>query len=485
MSPLPRIASFLGRRWREDGGYRQVLSIAFPLILSTGAWSIQHFVDRMFLTWYSAEAVAASMPAGMMNFCVMALFLGTAGYVSTFVAQYYGAGRHDRIGPSVWQGIYIALLGGVVMAALYPLAGPLFRWVGHAPGVRQNEIVYFRILCLGATPALASAAFSGFYSGRGRTWPTMWVNVAATAANLVLDYGMIFGRLGFREMGMAGAALATVLSQVAAVGIWICLLANRRHDARFHTLRGWRPDRDLLRRLVRFGAPSGLHFFLDVAGFAAFILFVGRLGTVELAATNIAFNINSLAFLPMIGCGIAISIRVGQELGMNRPAVAERSVWSGAHIMMAYMGLFAVLYLVCPRTFVRPFARQASPEEFRAIFDLTVTLLHFVSAYCLFDALGIVFSAAMKGAGDTAFVMWTIGIASVCLLVAPTWLLAVRLGGGVYAAWGVATGYIILLSFIFLARFLGGKWKTMRVIEEPVAAVPAPLPPAPTPNVEA
>ena len=96
----------LSDRWNRENGYRQVLSIAFPLVLSMGSVAIMLFVDRMFLTWHSAEAVAASMPAGMLNFALMTLFMGTAGYTSTFVAQYHGAGRHDRIGPTVWQGIY-------------------------------------------------------------------------------------------------------------------------------------------------------------------------------------------------------------------------------------------------------------------------------------------------------------------------------------------------------------------------------------------
>src|SRR5271169_2838719 len=110
----------LTHRWNAEGGYRQILVIASPLILSTGSWSLQHFVDRMFLAWYSPESLAASTPAGILNYTVMSLFIGTAGYVSTFVAQYHGAGRPERIGPSVWQGIYISAIGAIAMALLIP-----------------------------------------------------------------------------------------------------------------------------------------------------------------------------------------------------------------------------------------------------------------------------------------------------------------------------------------------------------------------------
>jgi MATE family multidrug resistance protein len=139
----------LKNRWNREAGYREVLVVAIPLILSTASWSVQHFVDRMFLAWYSPETIAAAMPAGMLNFTLVAIFMGTAGYVSTFVAQYYGAKRFQRIGPALWQGVYMSLIGGVLIMFAIPFAGPVFRLVGHSPQIQQHEVAYFRILCLG------------------------------------------------------------------------------------------------------------------------------------------------------------------------------------------------------------------------------------------------------------------------------------------------------------------------------------------------
>ena len=91
--------------------------MSFPLILSASSVSIQHFVDRLFLAWYAPEAIAAAMPAGILQFALLSIFAGTAGYSSTFVAQYYGATRSESIGPAVWQGIYVSFLGGVFIMA--------------------------------------------------------------------------------------------------------------------------------------------------------------------------------------------------------------------------------------------------------------------------------------------------------------------------------------------------------------------------------
>ena len=157
------------QRWRAEGGYRDVFSVAVPLILSTATWSLQNFIDRVFLSWWSQEAVAASLPAGMLNFSLVSFFLGTAGYVSTFVAQYFGSEQKKMIGPVLWQGLYIALAGGIALLPFIPLADMIFNFIGHSAEVRQAEVVYFRILCLGALPLVASSAMSGFFSGLGRT----------------------------------------------------------------------------------------------------------------------------------------------------------------------------------------------------------------------------------------------------------------------------------------------------------------------------
>ena len=455
----------LKNRWKSEGGYREVLVVAIPLILSTATWSVQHFVDRMFLTWYSSEAIAAAMPAGMLNFSMVSIFMGTAGYVTTFVAQYYGARQFHRIGPALWQGVYVSLLGGLAIVCAIPFAEPVFRLVGHSPLVQQNEVAYFKILCLGGGAYSASYALSGFFSGRGKTWPVLWVNVATTVVNLVLDYALIFGHWGFPELGIRGAGIATVAAGVFSLLMFLVLLGSRSNNDTFHTIKGWRLEKDLFVRLLRYGFPSGVQFFLEMAGFTAFVLLVGRLGIASLAATNIAFNINTLAFMPMIGCGIAVSVLVGQYLGGDKPDRAQSVVYSGFHLTLVYMISIAAAYVLVPDVFVAPFALRADPEGFSEIYGYSIILLRFVAVYSVFDTMNIIFCSAIKGAGDTRYVMLVTVILSVFVFILPVYLAVDVFEFGLMIAWVFATVYIILLGFIFYVRFLGGKWKTMRVIE--------------------
>ncbi|MFA5863790.1 MAG: MATE family efflux transporter [Phycisphaerae bacterium] len=475
-----RINRYLTGRWREEGGYHEVLVIALPLILSTGSWSVQHFVDRMFLTWYSPEAIAASMPAGLLNFTVMSLFIGTASYVGTFVAQYYGARRYEKVGPAIWQGIYVAMLGAVVAAACIPFAGVFFRWIGHGGLVEEYETIFFQVLCLGAGPVIASSAMSGFFSGLGKTWVVMWVNIFATLVTLVGDYLLVFGHGGFPRLGIMGAGIATVLSAFFSFSVYLILFYRRSYNEKYHLLKGWRFDRAMFGRLLYFGFPNGVQFFLDVAGFTAFLFFIGRLGTTSLAATNIAFNINTLAFMPMLGFGIATSILVGQNLGANRPGVAEKSVYSCFHITFAYMAMVALLFAVVPDLFIDPFAAQAQAKDFAQIRQTTIVLLRFVAVYSIFDTLNIIFASALRGAGDTRYVMIMIVFISSLVLVAPSYIAMIVLKKGIYTGWTIASAYVIILGFSFLFRFLGGKWKSMRVIEESAPSFPSTIPETPT-----
>ncbi len=442
-----------------------MLKVALPLIFSTGAMMILQFVDRMFLTWYSSEAVAASLPAGVVTFTIMSFFIGIGTYVGTFVAQYYGAEQEEHIGPIVWQGMYVALAAGLLHLGLLYLAEPIFRSIGHEPLVQEYEVIYFQIICLAAGPQVASAVIAGFFSGRGETWPIMWVNVLGIIVNLILDYALIFGHWGFPEMGIKGAAIATLIANCLTFFVFLALISRGSLRRRYHTLSGWALNPSLFIHLLRFGAPNGVQFFLEHIGFSLFILLVGRLGTTALAATVVAYNINALAIAPMFGCGVAVSVLVGQYIGQDRPDLAEKSVYSGFHVTFTYTAIVASTYLLAPEIFIKPFAAQSNPLEFAPLRAMTLDLLKIGAIYVMFETMNIVFSSAIKGAGDTRFAMNVTIILSILILVVMTYVFLVIFNRGIMTAWGIAAVYAGSMGLVFFIRFRKGKWKGMRVIE--------------------
>ncbi len=462
---LNNIISAIYRRWDAQDGYRDVLKLAFPLILSTSSTTIQQFVDRMFLTWHSPAAIASAATAGIVSFTLQTVFIGTCAYVNTFVAQYYGAKQYDRIASAVWQGIYFAFMAGILMLGLIPLAQPIFDLAGHAPAMKALEIEYFTILCFVALPAFILASVSGFFGGRGETRVIMWANVMATVINIIFDYLLIFGHWGFPTLGIKGAGIATVLAAYGAAIVIVVYMFKARYRQQYSTLKNFRFDWLLFKRLMRFGLPNGFHFMLDLLGFTLFVLLVGRLGTLELAATSITFNINHIAFMPMIGIGMAVEIIVGQRLGEDQPQQARFGTYSALHLTFLYMITIALTYVLFPKIYLLPFAAQSDPAQFAIIQQMAIVLLHFVAFYCIFDTLNIIFASALKGAGDTRWVMVTSVLLSWTTLVVPTFFACVVYRWGLYLAWSFVTLYIMVLGIAFTIRFMGGKWESMRVIE--------------------
>ena len=461
----------LRERWNGAGGGREVLAVAYPLILAHMSFTVQTFVDRLFLTWYSAEAVAGAVTGLFTTLAVMALFAGTGEYLTTFIAQYVGAGRPERVGPAVWQGIYFSLAAGVLIASLSPLARPIFALAGHSPAVQQHEVTFASILLRGAAPVVMMATLATFFAGRGETRVVLVVNVLSTATNVVLDALWIFGRGGFPRAGVAGAARATIVSQTLGACVLFALILRPTYRRAYATLSGWRFERALFLRLLRFGLPTGLQYSLEILSFALFMMIVGRIGIAPLAASGITFNLNMIVFMPMLGLGVAVSSVVGRYLGAGRADLAERATWSAFWMSLVYMVACSALYLLAPRALLVPYAAGADPATFAEVGRISVVLLRFVAVYSLFDMMNVIFAAGLKGAGDTVYPMVTTVVLGVGAMLVPAYLLCVVGHAGVYAAWTTASAYIFLLGILMMRRFRAGRWKALRVIEPDVAAL--------------
>jgi MATE family multidrug resistance protein len=465
MSAARRFMSF----WSGPGGGREVLAIAYPLILSHMVFTVQVFLDRLFLTWYGPEAVAGAVTGLFTTWSLIALFQGTAGYLTTFVAQYHGARRPRRIGPAVWQGVYFSIAAGLLVAALSPLAARAFALAGHPSEVLAAEVTYSTILMRGALPTILMATLSTFFSGRGQTRVVLAVNVGATALDSVLNYAWIFGRWGFPEMGVAGAALSTVFGQVVGVLVYGTLILRRAHRAEHATLSGFRFERPLFARLLRYGLPTGLQVATEVLAFGLFMLIVGRLGTAALAASSIAFSLNMIVFLPMLGLGVGVSSLVGRHLGADDPASARRATWSAFWMSLAYFAVCGAAYVLVPDLLLAPFAAGAEPAVFGEVGALTVVLLRFVALYSIFDMMNVVFAAALKGAGDTRYPLAATLLLGVVVMLGPAWVMVESWRVDVAVAWVAPTAYVLVLGVLMLRRFRAGRWESMRVIEPVVA----------------
>lgn len=437
--------------------------LAWPLVLTNGCWTMQIFLDRAFLAHHSGDEMAATLPAIMLYWSLLNLFFHTCGYVASFVSQYIGAGRPDRIGRAVGQALYVAVIGGVIFLGLIPFADDLVRLGGHSAKLQADETIFLRWLCVGALPELVKVSVFSFFNGRGSTRVVLGVSVVALSVNAILDYVLIFGRWGFPTLGIAGAGIATVAASTVAAAASFALMLAPRFRKESRTGEFWRFEPALFRRLLWFGVPNGLFFAIETTAFSVFVLIVGRFGGDALQASNMAFTLNVVAFLPTLGIGQAVEILVSRYLGEDSAERAERLTYVGLGLGFAIMITMAAVFVFLPRPALAPFVRTDNA----AVVDLAVVLLRFVACYSLFDACNVVFACALRGAGDTRFVTRVMSGLPWVGMVLPAWL-SLRYDWGVVWAWGFTSAYIAVLALVFFARFATGRWKVMRIVEPEV-----------------
>lgn len=445
------------------GSAAEVLRVATPLILASSSHAVRLFCDRVMLAHHDHAEFSASLSAGITAFTLSSLFMFTAGYASTFVAQYIGAGKPGRVGLAVWQGIYLALLGGLLLASGALWGRPFFAWTGSTGEALDHQSAYFAVLSLGGVFPLLTQAIGSFWTGRGKTWTIAGLEWFAVALNLGANWVLIPGRLGFPAMGITGAGLGTVLSSLCAAvaAFWLFLRPSNRRL--FGTLPGRTLDPGLLARMVRYGLPNGAHVFLDVAAFNLFVLLVHSLGPVERAACTMAFSVNAMAFIPMLGVGLTATILVGQCVGARAIAKAKLVVRNCLTLVVAYNALMTVLFLGFPGS-IRVIFPLAGMDSSTEAWELGALFLRYIAAYLLFDGLFTLYKCAINGAGDTRFSMWaSIGIS--WLFFAIPCLVAHALGASVLVLWTILVSNVVLAAAVFLMRYLRGRWQSMRVIE--------------------
>ncbi|MEE4165594.1 MAG: MATE family efflux transporter, partial [Desulfocapsaceae bacterium] len=436
--------------------------------------TVMEFTDRVFLSNYSIEAISAATPAGISAYLFMAFLGGIGGYCGVFIAQYYGSGQYDRIGSVVWQGIYFCLISAILLLLVaHFLTVPLFRLVGHSPEVRRLEEIYFAILCQGAVFHVAVQTLGAFFSGRGITRPIMTVSIIGMLINIPLDYALIYGIGIVPEMGIRGAAIATVISTAFSMVILVFLVFRKIHDTRFKLFSSFRFETPLFLRLLRFGIPGSMQFSLDILAFTIFILLVGRIGTAELAATNIVLSINAIAFMPSMGVSQGISVMVGRSLGSAQPERARHETWSAIRLLLAYILVVDLLFIFAPHITLAMFIPDNGDAAlYEPVITIATNLMRIIACYLFFDALYMIFSGVLRGAGDTRFIMWSVGLAAVFCFLLPLFIGIEILDRGIYFSWSCVLFFIISLFLVSSFRYRSGKWSSMLVIERKNACVP-------------
>lgn len=474
---LRGITDVVRHRWRQPQGYRDILYVGFPLIVGMSSATIMEFIDRVFLANYSTPALAAAMPAALVFMTVFLTVMGVSGYTTVLIAQYIGSNAPHRVGSALWQGIWCSIGGGLILFAFSFAAKSIFAYAGHPEDVQELEVIYFSMLCHGGFLGLLNVVMDSFFSGRGQTRPVLVANVIGALVKIPADYLFIFGSdhipflsfLHIPSLGIVGAGIGTYLAWITSLIIMGLLVFTQKNEKRYRIRSSWQFSGEMFKRLLKFGLPNGVNFFMDIVAITWFSLEVGTLGTISLAASNIAFSLNSLIFVPMLGMNFAISSLVGQSMGSGKPKAVEALARNSLELALAYMLPLVVIILITAEPLVDLFsAHDLDMASSLAIKKESVILIYFIAVYSTVDAATIVYLGVLKGAGDTLGILRLLVFALIFFLVLPIMALKAFDMVSLYNYWYTFTVYCIFIALGAILRFKKGTWRTIRVVETAV-----------------
>lgn len=422
---------------------RTLLELAIPIITVQVGLMFMGVVDTVMVGHLSSTALAAVALGNLFFFALTIFAMGTLLALDPLIAQAVGANDPRAITRAVQRGLILCLALSVSTSCLLPFSGPVLRLLKQPAAVVPVSSLFINTIIPSVLPMLGFVVLRQTLQAMGRIAPIVLTIVAGNVLNLVLNWVLIYGKIGAPALGVAGSAWATTISR------WVMFFAL--------LLIGWpllkehlKPVREALAlrpllRTLTLGLPIGISHFIEYANFAGIALLMGLLGTNEIAAHQVAINIASLTFMVPAGIGAAAAVLVGNAVGRGNTEAARQAAQAALFAGGAVMCVSAFFMLAIPNVLAGVYTNDA------AVLAIAVTLLPIAGLFQVFDGLQVVGAGILRGAGDTRVPM-LIGIAGFWLVGMP-----ISVYFGLYTParaaglwWGFVAGLAAVAIFLLL-----------------------------------
>ncbi len=486
---------------------REVWTIAWPTVLTMTSYTVMQFVDSLMVAQVGPLEVAAQGNGGIWAFTPIAFSMGVLTVVNTFVSQNLGAGRPER-GPryawaSIWLSVCIWLCIMLPAAALLP---HFFGMMGHSAELQRMETGYGQILLVGAVLMLASRGLHHYFFGMHRPKIVAVSAVVGNLVNVTANYVLIFGENGLPAlglpgvpgipaMGLYGAAVGTIIGTAVELAIPACIFLGSKMNREYNSRSQWKPDFTAIKDLLRIGWPAAVQFGNEITCWAIFMsVLVGRFGEEHMTAGWATLRFMHLSFMPTVGFSVAATSLVGRYIGAGDPDTGAKRARLAVMMSVGYMTVCAITFVVFRHELIGMFVATQSVDSTMAaeIIRIGGVLMICAAVFQTIDALGLVYSGALRGAGDTVWPGVVTIIYSWLFIVLGGWTLSVMFPHWQsLGPWIGAATYIIIYGITMACRFESGRWRRIRLLRdddgeaqlERDASAAAPISPGP-PAVE-
>jgi putative MATE family efflux protein len=437
---------------------KEIFGLAWPVMAEMFLQTFTQIVSMVLVGHLGASAVT-SIGLSMQPLNVFyALFQGIGVGGTAIVARMTGGGDDRGAGKAAAQAVSCsAVLAFFSAIFMFFQARRLVVFMGAAPDVIESGTRYLLVMTPGLFFLWISTVLTGALRGAGDTRFPMKVNVAINLVNFVGNVLLVYGLLGFPALGVFGAGLATTLARLTGAVILFNRYLSGKTVLVFESLSDLRPDAVTIRRVARVGIPGAVERVVISVGQVFYAQMVAGLGTVSYAAHAIGVNAESISFMPGNGFSTAATTLVGKSLGAGRPDLARESAWESVRLGCLFVGVMGVGLYFFPDQLMGVFTTDAEVIRLGAIYLR-------IMAFCqIHQAVGNILMGALRGAGDTKFVMYITAVSSWCIRLGLTYYLLNVVHTGVVGAWWGMTADTLFRAIAALLWFRSGRWISARV----------------------
>jgi MATE family multidrug resistance protein len=456
--------SFIISQYTKEFKYNWQL--AAPVMLGMLGHTFVSFVDNIMVGQLGTAELAAVSLGNSFMFIAMSLGIGFSTAITPLVAEADGAKDFIKGKSAFKHGLFSCIVLGIALFLLVFFAKPLMYFMKQPVEVVELAIPYLDLVAFSLIPLIIFQAFKQFSDGLSMTKYPMYATILANVLNVILNYLLIFGKFGFPELGIVGAAYGTLISRFVMVAfIWFLLKGNQKSKEYVTNIKLFVLNKLMLKKLINLGAPSAMQMFFEVAIFTAAIWLSGLLGKNPQAANQIALNLSSMTFMVAMGLGVAAMIRVGNQKGLQSFKELRRIAFSiflfGLIFAVGFGLLFFLFHQSLPKIYV-DFDDAKNLLDNTEVVSIASKLLFVAAVFQLSDTIQVIVLGALRGLQDVV-IPTIITFISYWLVGFPiSWYLGKQ---EAYASFGIWLGLLVGLTTAAILLFLRFNYLTKRLIK--------------------
>lgn len=437
---------------------RSIWKLATPSLTEMVLTNFISMLNMIMVGRVGPAAVAAVGLTNVIVFMLLAVFFAINTGATAIVARSIGAGEHEEANVAAQQTFLLNVVLSIVIGiAAYLFTEPILVFMGAAPEVLADGVLYAQIIFLSLGFTAISMGLSAVLRGAGDTKTPAKVNVLSTVLTVALGFPLIYGYLGLPEMGVVGAAVSNLVARLTAT-VWVgYVLFGGDAKIKLRWKGSWRVDHTMVSRIVKIGLPAAGEQFSLRTGQLVLAKVVAGLGTITFAAHQIAFSVLGMTFMPGMAFALAAMTLVGQALGAQKPELAEKFGWETRRIGSIVATSIGVLFIV-----FAPYIMMMYTDDPRVI-EQGAIALRVIGCVQLAQSTQFILAGALRGAGDTKFPLYATFVGVWGFRVVLTLLFVLGFEWGLLGAWLAIAVDQVVRMFIIYARYKRGKWKTLQV----------------------